>query len=340
MDHLAGNVERGLAGDEQHAAPAGLGHARRIVAREPHAAQHIDLEQAQPVGVGNLECRLALVDAEVVDQDVDLGQLRRTPPPRPSAVAQSAAMPVTRACGSAWRRRASASCTEGSVRPVMVTCAPSAAKPLGNGEADAAGRARHERAAACRAANPSRHSCFPGNCSRQTERPVAYNDLTAGDPRQRRTVRAVLGPRQALRQQCKMTPLAVPADPAAAVDALARTARKVQDAVRRRHMVWRVWGSGEPLVLFHGGSGSWTHWIRNIPELSQPLRAVGARHSRPRRLGHAAPAVDARQHRRRRDRGARRAVSRTAIASAWPASRSAATSPGWWRPASRSACAS
>ena len=34
-------------------------------------------------------------------------------------------------------------------------------------------------------------------------------------------------------------------------------------------MVWRVWGSGEPLVLFHGGSGSWTHWIRNIPELSR-----------------------------------------------------------------------
>ena len=34
-------------------------------------------------------------------------------------------------------------------------------------------------------------------------------------------------------------------------------------------MVWRVWGSGEPLMLFHGGSGSWTHWIRNIPELSR-----------------------------------------------------------------------
>ncbi|MBO0741486.1 MAG: alpha/beta fold hydrolase, partial [Hyphomicrobiaceae bacterium] len=33
-------------------------------------------------------------------------------------------------------------------------------------------------------------------------------------------------------------------------------------------MVWRVWGAGEPLVLFHGGSGSWTHWIRVIPELS------------------------------------------------------------------------
>jgi len=34
-------------------------------------------------------------------------------------------------------------------------------------------------------------------------------------------------------------------------------------------MVWRVWGGGEPLVLFHGGSGSWTHWIRNIRELSR-----------------------------------------------------------------------
>jgi 2-hydroxy-6-oxonona-2,4-dienedioate hydrolase len=29
-------------------------------------------------------------------------------------------------------------------------------------------------------------------------------------------------------------------------------------------MVWHVWGKGEPLVLFHGGFGSWTHWIRNI----------------------------------------------------------------------------
>jgi pimeloyl-ACP methyl ester carboxylesterase len=34
-------------------------------------------------------------------------------------------------------------------------------------------------------------------------------------------------------------------------------------------MVWRVWGRGDPLVLFHGGSGSWTHWIRVIPEVSK-----------------------------------------------------------------------
>jgi 2-hydroxy-6-oxonona-2,4-dienedioate hydrolase len=31
----------------------------------------------------------------------------------------------------------------------------------------------------------------------------------------------------------------------------------------------RVEGSGPPLALFHGGAGSWTHWIRNIPALAE-----------------------------------------------------------------------
>ena len=32
-------------------------------------------------------------------------------------------------------------------------------------------------------------------------------------------------------------------------------------------MVWRVWNEagGNPLVLLHGGSGSWLHWTRQIP---------------------------------------------------------------------------
>ncbi len=37
-------------------------------------------------------------------------------------------------------------------------------------------------------------------------------------------------------------------------------------------MVWRRWGTRTagkaPLVLLHGGSGSWTHWIRNIGALA------------------------------------------------------------------------
>jgi 2-hydroxy-6-oxonona-2,4-dienedioate hydrolase len=36
-------------------------------------------------------------------------------------------------------------------------------------------------------------------------------------------------------------------------------------------MVWHVWGEGNavPVILFHGNFGSWPHWIRNIPILSQ-----------------------------------------------------------------------
>ncbi len=37
-------------------------------------------------------------------------------------------------------------------------------------------------------------------------------------------------------------------------------------------MVWRIWGQGRPLVLLHGASGSWTHWIRNILPLAERFR--------------------------------------------------------------------
>jgi pimeloyl-ACP methyl ester carboxylesterase len=33
--------------------------------------------------------------------------------------------------------------------------------------------------------------------------------------------------------------------------------------------VWRVWGKGVPLVLLHGGTGSWMHWLRNVEDLSR-----------------------------------------------------------------------
>ena len=37
--------------------------------------------------------------------------------------------------------------------------------------------------------------------------------------------------------------------------------------------VWHCWGQGAALVLLHGGSGSWTHWLRNV----EPLAAAGWR---------------------------------------------------------------
>ncbi len=33
-------------------------------------------------------------------------------------------------------------------------------------------------------------------------------------------------------------------------------------------MIWRQWGAGPPLVLLHGGFGSWKHWVCNIPALA------------------------------------------------------------------------
>ena len=39
-------------------------------------------------------------------------------------------------------------------------------------------------------------------------------------------------------------------------------------------IVWRVWGDGRPLVLLHGASGSWTHWIRNILPLAAHFRVI------------------------------------------------------------------
>ena len=41
--------------------------------------------------------------------------------------------------------------------------------------------------------------------------------------------------------------------------------------------MWHVWGegSGKPtLLLFHGGSGSWIHWIRNVLPLSSISRST------------------------------------------------------------------
>lgn len=57
-----------------------------------------------------------------------------------------------------------------------------------------------------------------------------------------------------------------PEDVVAAVEA---DAKIIETPCGDGSLVWRRWGSGEPVVLAHGGSGSWTHWIKTIPVLKQ-----------------------------------------------------------------------
>ncbi len=58
--------------------------------------------------------------------------------------------------------------------------------------------------------------------------------------------------------------------------ALLRHATRVETPMVGGSVVWHVWGSGDasqaspqraPVVLLHGGSGSWMHWLKNIPAL-------------------------------------------------------------------------
>jgi pimeloyl-ACP methyl ester carboxylesterase len=39
-------------------------------------------------------------------------------------------------------------------------------------------------------------------------------------------------------------------------------------------VAYRAFGAGEPMVLMHGGAGSWEHWVRNVDALATGFRVI------------------------------------------------------------------
>jgi 2-hydroxy-6-oxonona-2,4-dienedioate hydrolase len=62
--------------------------------------------------------------------------------------------------------------------------------------------------------------------------------------------------------------------PAEYIAALDRASTRCSTPLGDGHIVWRCWGQGTPLVLLHGGTGSWMHWIRNVEALSRDMMVV------------------------------------------------------------------
>jgi pimeloyl-ACP methyl ester carboxylesterase len=68
----------------------------------------------------------------------------------------------------------------------------------------------------------------------------------------------------------ELSPLLPDAEPTAEEDLLAaldHSAERIETPCGNGRMVWRRWGAGPPLVLLHGGYGSWRHWAKTIPGL-------------------------------------------------------------------------
>ena len=60
----------------------------------------------------------------------------------------------------------------------------------------------------------------------------------------------------------------------ALVEGIAAEAERFETPCGEGSMVWRSWGQGAPLVLLHGGYGSWMHWVRNVLPLSREFRVI------------------------------------------------------------------
>ena len=70
----------------------------------------------------------------------------------------------------------------------------------------------------------------------------------------------------------------VTTDPQAFLDHLQSQATRYESPCGEGRMVWHMWdtsnGTAPVVVLFHGGAGSWRHWVRTIPVLMRTYRVL------------------------------------------------------------------
>jgi pimeloyl-ACP methyl ester carboxylesterase len=52
-------------------------------------------------------------------------------------------------------------------------------------------------------------------------------------------------------------------------DKSARGENRLFDVSKKMALACHIEGQGPDLIMFHGGTGSWTHWIRNVPALRE-----------------------------------------------------------------------
>jgi pimeloyl-ACP methyl ester carboxylesterase len=59
---------------------------------------------------------------------------------------------------------------------------------------------------------------------------------------------------------------------------LTTAARRIETPCAAGQMVWHAWneGAGAPLVLLHGGNGSWRHWVRQVPAFAATRCVIAA----------------------------------------------------------------
>jgi 2-hydroxy-6-oxonona-2,4-dienedioate hydrolase len=58
------------------------------------------------------------------------------------------------------------------------------------------------------------------------------------------------------------------------LQALDSSAKRYALPYNNGQLVIRSWGGGRPIVMLHGGSGSWKHWVKNITALVDSGRQV------------------------------------------------------------------